>query len=90
MVHIKLERSGGQLGKSLQASKQVNIKEEDLIKKLKAIAPTDNPYARDDFHHTIVVGKKKFLIDMALLKGNLKKIVEELEENLKIEKDTSA
>jgi hypothetical protein len=83
MVHIKLERSGGQLGKNLQASKQVNTKEEDLIKKLKAIAPTENPYARDDFFHSIIInGKKKFPIDIALLKGNLKKIVDELEENL--------
>jgi hypothetical protein len=88
MIHIKLERSGGQLGKSLQASKQVNIKEEELVKKLKAIAPAKNPYARDDFYNSIIINEKKtYPIDMALLKGNLKKIVEELEENLKLDKD---
>jgi hypothetical protein len=88
MIHIKLERSGGQLGKSLQASKQVNIKEEELVKKLKAIAPVKNPYARDDFYNSIIINEKKtYPIDMALLKGNIKKIVEELEENLKLNKD---
>jgi hypothetical protein len=88
MVHIKLVQSGGQLGKNLQASTQVNLKEEDLVKKLKAIAPIDNSFARDDFYHSITInGKKKFPIDITLLKGSLKKIVEGLEENLKIEKD---
>jgi hypothetical protein len=86
MIHIKLERSGGQLGKNLQASKQVNVKEEELVKKLKAIAPIENPYARDDFFHSIIInGKKKFPIDITLLKGNLKKIVEALEEDLKVD-----
>jgi hypothetical protein len=87
MIQIKLERSGGQLGKNLQAKTQIDMKEEVLVKKLKAIAPLENPYARDDFYHNIIInGKKTFPIDMALLKGSLKKIVETLEENLTVEK----
>ncbi len=85
MVHIKLERSGGQLGKSLQASTKIDVKEETLEKKLKAIAPKENPYARDDFYHSITLnGKKTFAIDVTLLKGSLKKVIENLEENLTI------
>jgi hypothetical protein len=87
MINIKLERSGGQLGKNLQSSKQVNAKEEELIKKLKTFAPSQNPYARDDFNYNIIIGKKAFPIDMALLKGSLKKIVAELEENLIVNND---
>lgn len=87
MITIKLERSGGQLGKTLQASKQVNIKEDELVKKLKAIAASENPDARDDFYHRIFINDKKaFPIDMALLKGRFKKLIEELEANLTIEK----
>ncbi len=86
MINIKLERSGGQLGKSLQAHTQIDIKEEELVKKLKTFAAIENSSARDDFRYSIVIGKKTFPIDMALLKGSLKKIVETLEENLIVEK----
>jgi hypothetical protein len=85
MVHIKLERSGGQLGKTLQAAKEIKLVEADVIKKLKEIAPTQNLLARDDFYDTITInGKKSFPIDITLLKGNIKKIITKLEENLKV------
>ena len=88
MIKIELKRSGGLLGKSLQAARQVDMDEEAIIKKLKSIAPVDNPYARDDFYHSITLnGKQSFPIDMGLLKGNLKKIITELESNLKSEEE---
>lgn len=85
MIKIELTRSGGLLGKSLQSVTEVDMDEETVIKKLKNIAPVDNPYARDDFYHSITINEQQtFPIDMGLLKGKLKKIITELEGNLKI------
>jgi hypothetical protein len=85
MTKIELNRSGGMLGKNLQAARQVDMDEEAIIKKLKDIAPVDNPYARDDFYHSITINENQtFPIDMGLLKGKLKKIITELEGNLKV------
>lgn len=86
MTTIQLKRSGGQLGKTLRSTLQVNMDEEELIEKLKAAAPENNPNERDALYHSVTINKKKtFPIDMALLKGNLKKIVSELEDKLQIE-----
>ena len=86
MTKIELKRSGGLLGKSLQAARQVDMDEHAIIKKLKNIAPADNPYARDDFYHSITINENQtFPIDMGLLKGALKKIITELEGDLKSE-----
>jgi hypothetical protein len=86
MITIQLKRSGGQLGKTLQATHQVDMDEEEIIKKLKAVTPVSNPQARDDFYYSIIVNRKKtFPIDRTLLKGKLKKIVEELEDDLKVD-----
>jgi hypothetical protein len=88
MVTIQLRRSGGQLGKTLQATHQIDIDEEDIIEKLKAVAPVNNPDARDDFYYSVTINKKKaFPIDITLLKGGLKKIISTLENNLKVEGD---
>ncbi len=84
MISIQLKRSGGQLGKSLSASREVDLEEGDVVKQLKEIAPVANPQARDDFHHSISInGGESFPIDMSLLKGNLKKIITALENDLK-------
>jgi hypothetical protein len=83
MIQLQLKRSGGQLGKSLRASREVDMDEAAVIKELKAMAPVTNPQARDDFHHSISVnGGESFPIDTSLLKGNLKKIITELEDDL--------
>ena len=86
MIKIELKRSGGILGKSLQADAEIDMPEEAVIKKLKAFAPVDNPDARDNFYHSITVNENQtFPVDMNLLKGKLKKIVTELEANLKVQ-----
>jgi len=84
MTKIELKRSGGLLGKNLQATRQVDMDEDAIIKQIKDIAPVDNPYAMDYFYHSITINESQtFPIDMSLLKGKLKKIVAELEANLK-------
>lgn len=85
MISIQLKRSGGQLGKSLTAKRDVDLEEADVVKELKELAPAANPQARDDFHHSISInGGESFPVDMSLLKGNLKKIITGLEDDLKV------
>jgi hypothetical protein len=38
MTHIKLRRSGGQLGRTLQSTMEIDIEEKELIKALKEVA----------------------------------------------------
>ncbi|HLO82164.1 MAG TPA: hypothetical protein VK166_14460 [Chitinophagaceae bacterium] len=86
MTHIQLRRSGGQIGKTLQASKDIDMDEMELINSLKQIAPVHDPQMRDDFSYKVVVNRQKsFPIDISQLKGKLKKIVRELEDDLKAE-----
>ncbi len=86
MTHIQLRRSGGQVGKTLQASKDIDMDENDLINNLKQILPVHDPLLRDDFSYKIVVnGKKTYPIDVSQLKGKLKKIVNALEADLSAE-----
>ncbi len=85
MINIKLTRSGGQLGKKMQASRQVNMDEKILVTKLRAAAPVPNPYARDEFKYNLTINEKQvYPIDMSLLKGNIKKMVIEMEDDLKV------
>ena len=85
MISIQLKRSGGQLGKSLHATRDVDLEEADVVKELKQIAPAANPQARDDFYHSVSInGGESFPIDMSLLKGDLKKIITGLENDLKV------
>lgn len=85
MVNIQLKRSGGQLAKTLQASRELDMDEAAIIKKLKALAPADNPQARDELYYTIVINKKEsFPVDPALIKGSLKKVIADLEKQLKV------
>jgi hypothetical protein len=85
MTHIQLKRSGGQIGKTLQSSMDIDMDEKDLISGLNQFAPVKNPLARDEFNYYIVVnGNKSFPIDIAQLKGRLKKIVNKLENDLRV------
>lgn len=87
MIKIELIRSGGMLGKNLQADGVIDMAEESILEKLKSIAPVDNNEVRDGFYHSITVnGSHTFPIDINLLKGKLKKAVAELEANLKVKK----
>jgi hypothetical protein len=86
MITIKLKRTGGFMGKSIESTRILDISEDVFIKKLTKVASTENVAARDDFNHSITInGSKTFLIDMALLKGSLKKIIEGMEDELKSE-----
>ena len=87
MIKIQLNRSGGMLGKNLKAVSHIDIDEKVIIKKLTMAAPVQNPYARDDFNYSINVNEKEFPVDVSLLKGELKKIINKLEDNLKAEND---
>lgn len=85
MTHIQLKRSGGQIGKTLQASMDIDIDEKDLVKQLKEVAPVQNTLARDGFSYNIVVNEKKtYPIDITQLKGKLKKMISKMEDDLKV------
>ena len=84
MVRIQLKRSGGQLGKTLQSATEVDMPESELMKSLLEVVPRENPMARDAFHYSITLNGQTFPIDIARLKGTLKKVVHELDENLKL------
>lgn len=85
MTTIQLKRSGGQLGKMLTATKDVDMPEEEIVNKLVTAAPQKNALARDEFYYSIVINNRTYPIDRSLLKGGLKKIVDDLENNLKVE-----
>jgi hypothetical protein len=83
MTRIQLRRSGGQIGKTLQASLDIDMDEKELVKQLKEVAPVQNPLARDGFSYNIIVNDKKtYPIDIAQLKGKLKKLISKMEDGL--------
>lgn len=85
MIKIQLKRSGGQLGKSLQSTREVDIVESQIIKALQEVAPEKNPLSRDSFHYSITINDNQtFPIDLTRLKGELKKLVSELDKSLKL------
>ena len=84
MVRIQLKRSGGQFGKTLQSAMEVDMLESELMKSLLEVVPEKNPLERDAFHYSITINDQTFPIDLAQLKGTLKKVVHELDENLKL------
>jgi hypothetical protein len=85
MTSIQLKRSGGQLGKTLQASMDIDMDEKELLKQLKEVDPSQNPLARDEFSYQIIINEKKiYPIDITQLKGKLKKIVSKMEDDLKV------
>ena len=88
MLTIKLTRSGGQLGKKLHSSHQIDMDEQLLVKKLKSLAPEKIPLERDGIYHSLTInGKKTYPIDLGKLKGDLKKIVGRMEDDLKVQED---
>jgi hypothetical protein len=83
MIKIQLTRTGGFMGKTMQATIEVDLNKDTLLKKLIKILPTENPMARDSFYYNISIdGEKDFPIDITLVKGKVKKILEDMEENL--------
>ena len=83
MIKIQLKRSGGMLGKSLQASGSFDIEEAMVIKQLAEMTVTKNPEMRDGFSYSISINGGSFLpIDPAQIKGPLKKILSGLEDEL--------
>lgn len=85
MIKIQLNRSGGQLGKTLQSTREVDMAESQIIETLQEVAPEKNPLARDSFHYSITINDNQTLpIDITRLKGELKKLVNELDKSLKL------
>jgi hypothetical protein len=85
MTQIQLKRSGGQIGKTLQSSLDIDMDEKELIKQLKEVAPLQNTLARDVFSYNIIVNEKKtYPIDITQLKGKLKKMISKMEDDLKV------
>jgi hypothetical protein len=85
MVTIELQRSGGFMGRPASASGRFDIDEPALVAKLKEAAREPNPLARDELYYTMVVNGKEFDVDAGKLKGDLKKIFNNLEGKLKVD-----
>ena len=84
MINIQLKRSGGMLGKSLQASGSFDIEEAMVTKQLTEMTVVKNPEMRDGFSYSISMNGGNFLpVDPAQIKGPLKKILNGLEDDLK-------
>lgn len=72
------------LGKSLQASGNFDVEEESVMKQVREMTPAKNSGLRDAFYYSISINGGDFVpVDIALLKGPLKKIVSTLEDGLK-------
>jgi hypothetical protein len=85
MINIRLKRSGGLLGKTLQAERHIDMEESDAVHELIKAAPEINPQERDGFHHSISInGGKTYPVDMALLEGDLKNVISSLENELSV------
>lgn len=83
MTSIQLKRSGGMLGKSLQASDNFDVEEESVMKQVLEMAVVKEPGLRDAFYYSISINGGNFVpVDITLLKGPLKKIVNALEDGL--------
>jgi hypothetical protein len=83
MVNIRLTRTGGFMGKTMQAAKEVDIDKDVLLKKLVKIVAIENRIARDNFYYNISIdGDKDFPIDVTSARGKLKKILEDMEGGL--------
>ena len=84
MIKIQLNRSGGLLGKTLQSTREVDMSESQIIKTLQEVTPEKNTLARDSFHYSITINDNQTLpIDITRLKGELRKLVNELDKSLK-------
>lgn len=84
MTKIQLNRSGGFLGKRLQATSDVDLSQEEMLEALQKAAPEKNPLARDAFHYSVTINDNVTLpVDIELLEGNLREVVTSLQKNLK-------
>jgi hypothetical protein len=83
MTKIQLNRSGGFLGKKLQATLDVDLNELEVIEDLQNSAPKKKSRDRDSFHYSVTINDITLPIDIDLLKGKLKDIVLELQGRLK-------
>lgn len=84
-MNIQLTRSGGMLGKALQASGQFDVDEESITEQIKSLAPVENKGARDSFYYSLVINDEEtYKIDITKATGEIKRIIDTLEENLHI------
>lgn len=84
MTKIQLYRSGGLIGKTFEASREVDLPEDEIIKALAAIAIKKNPLVRDSINYSIQVNDNlNFSIDINKAKGNLRSIIQDLGKRLK-------
>ena len=82
-TRIQLIRSGGLMGKIMKAQTEMNLTEQDLEELIGQLGSEKNKNARDAFHHTLIIGTKKFAFDPEKIKGKFRKMIRELEDNLK-------
>lgn len=84
MITIQLKRSGGMLGKTLQASGSFDMEEAAVTKQLQSLTIESNTQMRDGFSYSISINDSNFLpVDPTQIKGPLKKILSGLEDDLK-------
>ena len=82
MTHMKLIKSEGSFAMIRSAETTVSIPKEELIAALKKATIQKNNLVRDDESNVVYIEGEKFVIDTSLLKGNIKKIIDDLQENL--------
>ena len=82
MTHMKLIKSEGSFAMIRSAETIISIPKEELITALKKATIQKNNLVRDDESNVVYIDGEKFVIDTSLLKGDLKKVIDDLQENL--------
>ena len=83
MTKLRLNRTGGLLGKMLRAEAETEIDIDEIIKLLKASAPLANPLQRDSFHYSVTINDHTLPVDITRLEGKLGLLVSEMEGRLR-------
>lgn len=83
MTHIKLIRSGGIMGVIRSAETDTDIGKNELITAFKNASAEKSIHARDAENCVVYVNEERFVIDADKLKDPAKKIIDDLEKNLK-------
>ena len=83
MIAIAWKRSGGLMGRTLQAQGEVDLQPGDLERALTRAGRKPQPKARDLLTDVLVVEGKEYPVDIERIKGPLKKELDRMEAELR-------
>ena len=83
MISIAWKRSGGLMGRTLEATGEVDLQPGELERALQRAERVPQEQARDQFADVLVVGGKAYPVDIERIRGPLKKVLDRMETELR-------